>query len=124
MSPDDFKALLLTQPLDGIVTEHIFGAKPHIATKQPSALPTLRRHLCPRLNLKEENVIIVGSAQTGFSLDPDKFPARFTARSDIDVLIVDNEIFDKFWMTMLDWHYPRRLARLPGADWTWVVNRR
>jgi hypothetical protein len=75
------------------------------------------------LNVDKNNIVIVGSAQVGFSLSPDNFPRRFTARSDIDVVVVDERLFDTVWYTLLKWHYPRRQT-LPREDWEWTAQRR
>lgn len=122
-SVDEFKALLRREAAEKIIEDHIFGGDVYIAREHPRVLNTLRRHLCPRLSFEEQNVIIVGSAKIGFSLDPNTFPRAYTKSRDIDVLVVSEMLFDTFWQTMLRWHYPRRLERLPETDWRWVTAR-
>ena len=122
-SVEEFKTLLRQGAVERIVEEHIFGGDVYIAKKHPRVLDTLRRHLCPLFGLDEQNVIIVGSAKIGFSLDPNSFPRRFTNSRDIDVLVVSETLFDTYWQTMLEWHYPRRLERLPQYDFHWVTSR-
>jgi hypothetical protein len=51
------------------------------------------------------DICIVGSARTGFSLDPDRFGAPFRQTSDIDVAVVHSGLFDEVWRTMLAWDY-------------------
>jgi hypothetical protein len=70
------------------------------------------------LPIKRENIRVVGSGRIGFSLNPNTFPRRFSSESDLDVLIVDQKLFDLVWMTMLKWNYPRRL-NLPGGEAKW-----
>lgn len=123
-SVEEFKELLRRDSAEKIAGDHVFGGDTYLAQRFPRALNTLRRHLCPRFRLEEENVIIIGSAKLGFSLDPNSFPLRFTKNSDIDVLVVSETLFDTYWHAMLRWHYPRRLERLPRADWDWVTSRR
>lgn len=123
-SIEEFKELLRRDAAEKITADHVFGGDLFLAQKFPRVLNTLRRHLCPRFSLDEENVIIIGSAKIGFSLAPDSFPRIFTKNRDIDVLVVSEPLFDTYWQTMLRWHYPRRLERLPGADWDWVKSRR
>lgn len=123
-SVEEFKELLRRETAETIAEDHVFGGDIYIAREHPRALNTLRRHLCPRFRLEEQNVIIIGSAKIGFSLDPDSFPRRFTKNRDIDVLVVSETLFDTFWQTMLKWHYPRRMERLPQSDWDWVMGRR
>jgi hypothetical protein len=122
-SVEEFKELLSRESPEKIIQDHIFGGDLYLAREHPRVLNTLRRHLCPRLRFEEQNVIIVGSAKIGFSLDPNSFPRRYTKSRDIDVLIVSETLFDTFWQTMLRWHYPRLPERLPETDWRWVIAR-
>ncbi len=118
----EFKAALLARPLGEIIDTYVFSGQPFVFRDQPAALATLRQHLSKNLALKESNVIIVGSAQVGFSLSPDTFFRPFSEDSDIDVLVVDERIFDKIWSTTLQWHYPRR-SWLDESDWDWAKRR-
>jgi hypothetical protein len=111
---DTFRDLLLTRPLGDIVRDYIFEGTPFVFRSQPQGMNTLRRHLCPRFNLKGDNVIVIGSAKIGFSLNPDSYFAPFTEESDIDVLVVDEKLFDEAWSLMLQWNYP---LRRPGIRW-------
>src|SRR5258708_26403463 len=123
-SVEEIKELLSQKYVEKIAGDHVFAGDIYLAQKFPRALNTLRRHLCPRLRLEQENVIIIGSAKVGFSLDPNTFPRHFTNNRDIDVLVVSETLFDTYWHTMLKWHYPRRLEHLPQSDWQWVMARR
>jgi hypothetical protein len=84
----------------------------------------LKRHLCAALPLNEDNIGVVGSAKVGFSLSPDSFFRPFSEDSDIDVLIVDERLFDTIWSTILRWHYPRRLWLDAATDRNWAGDRR
>ena len=123
-SVDEFKDILLSRPLDGVVQEYLFQGMPYVFRDRPESLKLLRRHLCDALKLSDQNVIVVGSAQIGFSLSPDNFPRQFSDESDIDIVVVDEALFDKVWMTMLKWHYPRRLSHLGQVDGEWASARR
>jgi hypothetical protein len=120
----EFTELLRRESVETVAQDYVLRGDVFIAQKFPRVLNTLRRHLCPRFRLNDEDVIIIGSAKMGFSLDPDSFPRRYSKSRDIDVLVVNEALFDEFWHTMLRWHYPRRLAWLPEADWKWVTARR
>jgi len=120
---DKFKSELLNDSLEGVVRRYIFSGTPFIFKDCPEKFRSLKKHLCERLGALEENVKIIGSAQTGFSLNPDSFPRQFHNASDIDVLVVDEGLFDYIWRAILSWHYPRRAQRLPREDWTWKLKR-
>ncbi len=122
-SAKEFIEILRNRPLDVVVKEYIFHGLPYIFRNRPEAMQTLYQHLRATLRISDQNITVVGSAKIGFSLSPDNFPRKFTDESDIDILIVDETLFDKVWMTMLKWNYPRR-HRLYGIDWMWAKNRR
>jgi hypothetical protein len=106
-----------------VLQEYVLSGDPYAFRGQPSALHNLRTHLSKALNVNENNIVVVGSAQVGFSLSPDNFPRGFTDGSDIDVVVVDERLFDIVWHTLLQWHYPRR-RDLPCGDWAWTTARR
>lgn len=122
-SVDEFKEILLRIPLQEVVKTYIFQGTPYVFRNSPRLSRVLRDHLCSQLDLSEQNIIVVGSAKIGFSLSPDNFPRRFSDHSDIDILVVDQDLFDKVWETMIKWNYPKRF-RLEGADWNWAKKRR
>ncbi len=118
---DEFKTILLSMPLLEVVRTHVLQGLPYVFRDNPESLKVLNQHLCGALPLKTDDIRVVGSARTGFSLSPDNFPRQFSDGSDIDVLVVDEALFDTVWLTMLRWHYPRRIVGLPDtADKRWV----
>jgi hypothetical protein len=119
----EFKFALLNRPVNEVLRDYVFSGDPYAFLEQPSALANLRAHVSKALRVDEKNIVIVGSAQVGFSLSPDNFPRRFTDGSDIDVVVVDERLFDTVWHTLLQWHYPRR-QNLPRGDWAWTTTRR
>jgi len=123
LSVDKFKDIVLAKPLDEVVQKYIFKGNPFIVLFNPGIENIISFHLHSKLGLSEKNISIVGSAKIGFSLNPDTFPRRFTDRSDIDIVVVDKELFDKVWFIMLEWNYPRK-GKLIEPDWGWSKKRR
>ena len=121
---EEFKSLLLRESLETIVKTHVFSGVPYVFRDNPHLLDILRNHLSKLMPIDKMNIIVVGSARTGFSLSPDAFPRAFSTTSDIDVLIVDTALFDTMWKTMLKWHYPRRTSGLARTDSSWAKARR
>lgn len=115
----EFKSILLREQLEVIVSEHILEGAPYVFRDHPETLQRLREHLTKALGVSEKSILIVGSGRIGFSLSPDTFPHQFSEDSDIDVIVYDEELFDKIWMAILRWHYPSRYAELrhPSLDW-------
>lgn len=121
---EEFIDILLSYPLEVVVKKYVFEGTPYVFRERPLVHDALQQHLCSALSLSMRNVIVVGSAKIGFSLSPDNFSRKFSDKSDIDVLIVDAGLFDKIWMTLLGWHYPRRLSVLDKVDARWIKTRR
>lgn len=121
---EQFKSILLSRPLDEIAKNYIFAGNPFAFRSSPSALPLLIDHLVKQLGVQSTSIYIVGSGKLGFSLNPDNFPRPFSESSDIDVVIIDQRMFDTVWTTLLKWHYPRRTLELPGIDRQWIGSRK
>ena len=119
-----FVGLITSRPIHEVVEQYIFSGPAYVFRNKPAAEGFLRSHLTSQLPIKEEGIRIVGSAKTGFSLDPDSFPAPFSPASDIDVVVVDQDLFDSIWFTVLEWHYPRKGSHLGEPDRGWMVDRR
>ncbi len=123
-TPREFGQILqAAQSVDDVVRQHVFQGVPYAFRSKPSSMQRLIDHLCGKMKVTAENIAVVGSAKIGFSLSPDNFPRRFSPYSDIDVVIVNEPMFDEFWHTMLKWNYPRRFS-LTGVDWEWSKRRR
>lgn len=123
-SVEEFRGALLTKPLDEVVREYIFEGLPYVFKEKPGLMEVLRNNLCKDLGISAESTIIIGSAKIGFSLSPDSVFRQFSDESDIDVLVVDENIFDDIWKIVLQWHYPRRIRGLGGMDGSWGRRRR
>jgi len=121
---EHFAQMLLSQGFCEIIHQHIFKGLPFVFRQTPQTFDVLKKHLASELRLDLSNISVVGSARLGFSLNPDNFPRQFSDTSDIDILIVDRDLFDEVWTTLLRWNYPRRLVKLGKADNEWIYKRR
>jgi len=119
----EFRDLLRTRPLEELVQGYIFQGEPFAFRSERRALEVLYRHLHQELNLEPDQLTIVGSAKIGFSVSPESFPRRFSPTSDIDVVAVNEALYDEIWCTILKWHYPRR-RRLLDPERTWARYRK
>lgn len=54
-------------------------------------------YISKKLEIQKENILIAGSAKTGFSFAPDKKLKLFSDTSDIDLVLVSPTHFDIFW---------------------------
>jgi hypothetical protein len=122
ISLNDFEHLLFhTQPTN-LADEYIIGGDPFVFRDEPDDFSLLQAHLCESLGTDRLEVAIVGSAKTGFSLNPNHYGVHFSAKSDIDVAVINEDLFDTIWHCVLDWHYPRR-SSLPQSERDWAHRR-
>ena len=123
LTVEEFKKVLLEEPLDKVVEDVVFRGDAYAFRDCPEALQRLRQHVSASFPVAPDNIVVVGSAKMGFSLSPDAFPRQFSDASDIDVLVVDERLFDKAWQTLLKWNYPRRLAWGERPERKWIRSR-
>ncbi len=75
----------------------------------------LKRTIAQKFGLNPQDVIMVGSAKLGFSLNPLKLWQPFCDDSDIDMVIISPEIFDRFWKELYDFNI-KLMARTEDED--------
>lgn len=64
----------------------------------------LKQTIAQRFGSNPQDVIMIGSAKLGFSISPLKLWKPFDDESDIDMVIVSPEVFDKFWKELYDFN--------------------
>jgi hypothetical protein len=123
MSPDDFRELLKIQTdvqlLEPCLRDE---APPFVCEDQSNLWDSFRDEFVSRLGVTRADIRIVGSGRLGFSLKPWKNLQAFSDTSDIDVVIVSADLFDRLWVSLLEVVYPRppMIERIAG----WVAKRR
>lgn len=55
-------------------------------------------------NIHPNEIILTGSGKLGFSIAPNKNYKNFNEDSDIDLAIVSNRLFEKYWYELLDFN--------------------
>lgn len=105
MDANDFKNLLIEaqtdEAIDSLVDSLLFQGVPTIFENRHTAFNRLRAAAAKDLGVNRIDVTVVGSARTGFSLNPERLLGDFNSQSDIDVLIVSDYLFDQSWMDIL-----------------------
>ena len=118
MDVGDFESSLrnvyTNEAMDELVNTALFEGIPPAFENRIESFERLKDTVALGLDVDRESVTVVGSARTGFSLDPERFPTVFRAESDIDVLIVSERLFDESWLDILTQRYvtPSRLRRM------------
>ena len=119
-----FEDLLRTTEPELIVRDSLLTASPYVFQKEPDHSGLLKNLLASRLHVTVDDIAVMGSALTGFSLNPNNYPRPLSDRSDIDVIVISQTMFDEAWGTVLKWHYPRRGQHLQDRDRIWMTERR
>jgi hypothetical protein len=96
-----------------VVSELILSGVPFAFRNAPGNYQRLLAHLAGRLSVAETDLVLVGSGRVGFSLNPDpnRFGQPFSARSDLDVAVVSQDLFDRAWIDLLRLTDPQLWSR-------------
>lgn len=80
---------------------------PYVFQPNPETWDTFRDELVSGLDVSSADIRVVGSGRFGFSMKPYFNLKSFDDTSDIDVVIVNPDLFDQLWVALLDAAYPR-----------------
>ena len=100
---DKFKEYLKDYPESDIVQLFIFDNIPYCFSDNIQLYKRFRLRVCDKLSIHQQDFAIVGSAKTGFSLNPDNFGAPFNSSSDIDIVLISHDMFEKVWFDLLEY---------------------
>jgi hypothetical protein len=87
-----------------ILLEQLFTGLPSAFSKAAD-YQAVRAHLSVALNTNLANIVLVGSGRHGYSLAPDKFGRPFHARSDLDFVMIDADLFDRAWLELIRYDF-------------------
>lgn len=123
MTPVEFRELLRHRS-DAELLEPCLLADgpPYIFEPKPDAWDAFRDEIGAHLGVVRGEIRIVGSGRFGFSTKPGVNLRGYRDTSDIDVVIVNHDLFDQLWISILEAAYPRspNTERIGG----WFANRR
>jgi hypothetical protein len=108
MTPGEFRDLVQRQSDPQLLDPCLHDDRtPYVFQPQPTAWDTFRDELVSLLGVSRGDIRVVGSARFGFSMKPGRNLKAFADTSDIDVVIVNADLFDRLWLALLDAAYPR-----------------
>jgi hypothetical protein len=108
MNAQDFR-----QDLDALTDAELIGPclreeiVPFVFEPNPPNWDRFRDEFVTRLQVSRSDIRVVGSARFGFSMKPDRNLKTFGDRSDVDVVVVNERLFDDLWHALLIAAYPR-----------------
>lgn len=103
MTFEEFKKLTYEMPSIKLVQLCLLDSFPFCFQSNQELYNILRSEVCFKFNIHERDFAIVGSAQTGFSLNPKNLGRPYSDASDIDIILVSDELFQKIWIDLLDY---------------------
>jgi hypothetical protein len=102
MKKDEFERVIQEKSITDFVQEYLFDGIPFCFKDNPNTFNLFRQMICSRFNIHPQNFTIVGSAKIGFSLSPEKYGKPFSDASDIDVILVSEELFQDLWLKLIE----------------------
>lgn len=99
MNIELFKKIISEQEFDpvDIVRKHLIYGEPFFYKDSLDQYYNLKDHVARQFDTHPHNVIMVGSAKLGFSIAPQKLWQAFHDESDIDIVIISESVFTKYW---------------------------
>lgn len=97
----EFKDDLRSRKPEEVVQKYLFDTSPYCFADNPQRYIDFRKEICEQFKIHLQNFTIVGSAKVGFSLNPTKFGVVFSESSDVDVVLVSEELFQRLWIDLI-----------------------
>lgn len=99
---ENFESDLFEQPISIVANKYLFDNFPYCFKEAPEKFSVFREEICTSFNIHPKNFCIVGSGKTGFSLNPKKYGKIFDYLSDIDVVLISEDLFQKLWLELIE----------------------
>src|SRR4051812_41727987 len=96
LTPANLFSLIDVDRLDIFCSQYLFDRVPYLFNDE-TQFYNWKSELSKRLEIDAHDIVIVGSAAVGFSLNPTKDLRVFNSTSDIDVAILSQRHFDIAW---------------------------
>jgi hypothetical protein len=98
MTIGEFQNILKSKTVSDIdiVQRYVAFGQPFMFENEKSYFD-LKKIISKHFNVGYEKVIMVGSAKLGFSISPNKLWKPFGDESDIDMVVIDDLLFNRFW---------------------------
>ncbi len=104
--PQEFINLILTdenQEAEGVINQYVIDNLPYCFKEYPILYAKIKKLISTKLDIPYESVFLIGSAKTGFSIDPKHYGTLFSRDSDLDFAIVNNKLFEKLKLEANEW---------------------
>ena len=113
-NPEQWRQILTTFPPIAVANKLLLATIPYVFRDEPLKFALFRKTIAEAFNVQPNEVFIVGSALAGRSLKGKAIEKVFSAKSDIDTLIVSEHLFAAYVMRSFEWL--RDATRKPRSD--------
>ena len=100
---DEWRTLVKSFSAEAIAHKLLLSHIPYVFRDEPLKFSLFRRTIADAFNVEPSNVFIVGSAMAGRSLKGRDINKEYSTASDIDTLIVSENLFTTYVMRSLEW---------------------
>ena len=83
--------------LEEIIDKYLLNGIPYVFDGDENNFFDFKNEIAKFFNVSQTNIFVVGSAKLGFSIAPNKRYKLFNEESDIDVAIIDENTFLRYW---------------------------
>lgn len=100
---EDLKEIISSSSISETVNSYILANSPICFGGKDNIVYELRKMLSNHFEVHLKNIEIVGSGKLGISLNPSpkRYGKKFNKDSDIDLVVVSNELFDIAWHELI-----------------------
>ncbi|SRR6266496_4597109 len=123
MTPAEFRELLESTSDEGLLPHVLHNdITPYVFGSRTDNWNDFRSEIANDLGIQGADVRVIGSARLGFSLKPGTNLRKYSDSSDVDVIVINANLFDYVWTALLEAVYPR----YPATEWVggWLRQRR
>lgn len=90
--------------IDMIIDKYLLCGTPYIFKDDENKFYDLKNEIANFINVSQTNIFVVGSAKLGFSIAPSKRYEHFNEDSDIDIAIIDEAAFLRYWKILYEYN--------------------
>jgi predicted nucleotidyltransferase len=103
---DEFKLKLKDNSIQDtdFVQRYITFGNPYVFSSNEDNYFDLKKIIANKFVLGPESIYMVGSAKLGFSIAPHKLWKLFGDDSDIDMVVISENVFDKLWKELYEFN--------------------
>lgn len=99
----EFKIGLYNDEDNAVIKQYVIDNTPYCFKEFPILFSNIKTMISLHLDVPYESIFLIGSAKTGFSIDPCHYGKKFSEKSDLDFSIVNSNLFEKISNEAKQW---------------------